>query len=98
MTKYNWEISLEEFSASNRAIRSPQYCEDYFNMHRRHQIGCHYYLYLDEDLNVINPYTKKDRCKKVFARFISTSSREDVLEQAYNYIIDFARQEGLFQI
>jgi len=96
MIKYNWEITLEEFIANNRAIRSPQYCEDYFNMHKKHQIGCHYYLYLDENMNVINPYTKKDQNKKILKNFVSTSSREDVLEQAYNFIIDYANKEDLF--
>ena len=98
MTKYNWELSFDEFSAKNRTIRSPQYCEDYFNIHKRNQIGCHYYLYLDEDLNVINPYTKKDENKKVFKNFISTMSREDVLEKAYDFIILQAKEAGLYEI
>lgn len=97
MIKYNWELTLEEFSLKNRAIRSPQFCEDYYRMNKKHQIGCHYYLYLDEDLNVINPYTKKDENKKVLKGFVSTSSREDVLSQAYEFIIIYAKQEGLIQ-
>lgn len=91
----NWLLTFDEFLAKNRAIRSPQYCEDYFNMHRTHQIGCHYYLYLDKDLNVINPYTKKDENKKVIKNFVSTSSREDVLEKAFLFILNYAQENGL---
>ena len=98
MKEYNWQLDIDTFSKKVRTIRSPQYCENYFNMHRKHQIGCHYYLYLDEDLNVINPYTKKDENKAIFKRFVSTCSREDVIKQAYDFIKEYAKQEGLFDL
>lgn len=96
MSKYIWELEFKIFSEKVKAIRSQQYCDDYYRLGKRLQIGCHYYLYFDENLNIINPYTKKDEGKKVFKSFMSTSSREDVLRQAYNWIIVYARENELY--
>ena len=95
MSKYTWEIDFDTFSKKVKAIRSPQYCEDYYRLGKRHQIGCHYYLYVDENLNIINPYTKKDKGKKVLKSFVSTFSREDVIKQTYDWIMEYATKEGL---
>lgn len=99
MTKIKlWELDFKTFSKKVKTIRSPQYGDDYFTLGKRHQIGCHYYIFLDDNIGIINPYTKKDDGKKVFKRFVSTISREDVLEQAYNFIVDYAQKEGLYDI
>ncbi len=89
-----WELSFKAFSEKVKTIRCPQYCEDYYRLGKRHQIGCHYYLYVDENLNIINPYTKKDEKKKVLKAFTSTTSREDVLSKAYNWILEYAREKN----
>lgn len=96
MSKYSWELDFKTFSDKVKAIRSPQYCEDYFILGKRHQIGCHYYLYVDEDLNIINPYSKKNTGKKVLKSFVSTWSREDVFRQAYVWIICYASKNELY--
>lgn len=92
----NWLLTFTEFSDKVKAIRHPQYYEDYYRLGKKHLTGYHYYLYIDENLNVINPYTKKDQNKKSIAHFISTCSREDVLLQAYNFILIYANDNGLF--
>ena len=96
MNKDTWKLDFKTFSEKVKAIRSLQYCDDYYRHGIRHQIGCHYYLYVDENLNIINPYTKKDSGKKILKSFVSTSSREDVLRQAYNWIIIYARKNELY--
>ena len=96
MSKYSWELDFKTFSDKAKAIHAPQYCEDYYRLGKRHQTGCHYYLYVDENLNIINPYTKKDAGKKVLQYFISTSSREDVFRQAYNWILGYAAKSELY--
>ena len=96
MNKDTWKLDFKTFSEKVKAIRSLQYCDDYYRLGKRHQIGCHYYLYVDENLNIINPYTKKDSEKKILKSFVSTSSREDVLRQAYNWIIIYARENELY--
>lgn len=98
MSKHTWELDFKTFSGKVRAIRAPQYCEDYYRLGKRHQTGCHYYLYVDENLNIINPYTKKDEGKRMYKSFVSTTSREDVMRQAYDFIIAYAKKEGLFDI
>lgn len=92
----NWLATFEEFCTKTKTIRHAEYYEDYFNMHRKHLRGYVYYLYLDADLNVINPYTKKDENKKVLKNFVSTCSREDVLEKAYLFILKYANDNGLY--
>lgn len=96
MSKYTWKLDFKTFSEKVKAIRSLQYCDDYYRLGKRHQIGCHYYLYVDENLNIINPYTKKDSGKKILKSFVSTSSRKDVLRQVYNWIIIYARENELY--
>lgn len=98
MSRYTWELDFKTFSEKARTIRAPQYCEDYCRLGKRHQTGCYYYLYVDENLNIINPYTKKDEGKKVYKSFVSTTSREDVMKQAHDFIIDHAKEKGLFDI
>lgn len=92
----NWLLTFEDFCKKVKAIRHPQYYEDYFRLGKRHLSGYHYYIYIDENLNVINPYTKKDQDKKVLAHFVSTSSREDVLEKSFIFIIQYAKDKSLF--
>lgn len=95
MSKCIWELDFKTFSEKVRAIRAPQYCEDYYRLGKRHQTGCHYYLYVDRYLNIINPYTKKDEGKRVHKSFVSTTSRENVMKQAYDFIIDYAKKRRL---
>ena len=78
MKNHVWVLDFKTFSGKVRAIHNPQYCADYFRLGKRHQIGCHYYLYVDSNLNIINPYTKRDQGKKVLKSFVSTCSREAV--------------------
>lgn len=96
MNKYTWELDLNTFSENVKTIRSPQYCDDYYKLGKRIQIGCHYYLYVDDNLNVINPYTKKDASKKVLKSFVSTSSREEVINEAYKWILIYASKNELY--
>ena len=96
MSKYIWELDFNTFSEKARAIRAPQFCEDYYRLGKRHQTGCHYYLYVDNNLKIINPYTKKDAGKKILNSFVSTISRDDVLRQAYNWILVYAAKNKLY--
>lgn len=96
MSKYTWELDFKTFSDKVKTIRSPQYCDDYYRLGKKHQIGCHYYIYVDENLNIINPFTKKNAEKKVFKSFVSTFSREDVIRKAYNWILVYACENELY--
>lgn len=89
-------MTFEEFNVKFRTINSKQYADDYFKLNARHCVGCHYYLYVSSDLKIMNPYTKKDKNKKCIKSFVSTSSALDVKEQAYLFILESAKQEGLF--
>jgi len=56
-----------------------------------------YRLYVDEDLNLIKPYsTKKDKGKTVLQTFTSYISREDVIRMAYNWILVYAAKNELY--
>lgn len=92
----NWLLTLEEYSKKVRTIRIPDYCEDFYRLGKQRLRCYYYYVYLDENLNTINPYTKKDGGKKVAHRFMSTFSREDAIEQSYNFIVKFAYENGLY--
>lgn len=96
MSKNIWELDFSTFKDTVRAIRAPQYSEDYFRLGKMHQTGCHYYIHLDENLNVINPYTKKDSGKNILKKFVSTMSREDALRQAYRWILEYAAKNELY--
>lgn len=91
-----WLMGFEEFSAKFRTINSKQYADDYFKLNTRHCVGCHYYLYVSSDLKIMNPYTQKDKNKKCIKSFVSTTSALDVKEQAYLFILECAKQGGLF--
>lgn len=92
-----WLMTLEDFCATHKTIRLPQYYEDFYRLGKTHLTGYHYLVYLDEDLQVINPYTKKDEGKSVLKSFISTFSREDALSQAHSFIIGYARENHLLE-
>lgn len=94
----NWLLTFEEFCGKSKTIRHPQYYDDYYRLGKRHISGYYYYLYIGEDLNIINPYTKKDQNKKSIKHFVSTFSREDVLFQAFLFILNYANENGLFDI
>jgi hypothetical protein len=94
--KHIWLMTFEEFNSKFRTINSKQYVDDYYRLNVRHCVGCHYYLYVSSDLKLMNPYTKKDKTKKCIKSFASTSSALDVKEQAYLFILEYAKQEGLF--
>ena len=49
--KYTWLMTYEEFAVKYKATRLPKYYNDIHN--RRVQCGCDYYVYVDEDLNVV---------------------------------------------
>ena len=65
MGRNNWEISYEDFCAITKTIRLPEYYDDYFRLGKTHLRCYRYLIYIDKDLNVINPYTKKDAGKKI---------------------------------
>lgn len=98
MKAYSWELTFEQFSRKTKTVNAPQYADDYYRLNVRHRIGCHYYVYLDDDLGPMNPYTKKDSGKKVFKSFCSTFSREDVLRKAYTFIIKYAKEQSLIDV
>lgn len=89
-------MTIDEFSSNCRTIRFPQKSEDYFRLGKMHVTGCDYYVYVDENLNIVNPYTKKDEDKHVIGRLVSTASREDVIEKAHLFILNTAKEVGLF--
>lgn len=95
--KYNWELSLEEFKSKTKAIRIANRYEDYYRLGKMHTRGYTYYLYLDPDLNTINPFTKKDENKGIIHRFRS-ECRDQVIEDCYKWMIAYAKREGLFEI
>lgn len=91
-----WLMTYEEFAARYKATRSIKYYND---IHNRHvQCGCDYYVYVDEDLNVINPYLEKNRARKVLFTAFSPCSRYDALKKAHQFIIKYATKEGLYDI
>lgn len=91
-----WLMTYEEFAARYKATRSIKYYNDIHN--RRVQCGCDYYVYVDEDLNVINPYLEKNRARKVLFTAFSSCSRYDALKKAHQFIIKYATKEGLYDI
>lgn len=91
-----WLMTFEEFNSKYRTINSKQYADDYYRLGVQHCLGCHYYLYVSSDLQMINPYTKKDKNKKCIKSFVSTASALDAKEKAYLFILEYAKQEGLF--
>lgn len=97
MGRNNWEISYEDFCAITKTVRLPEYYDDYFRLGKTHLRCYRYLIYIDKDLNVINPYTKKDAGKKIIYRACSTSSREDCLSQAFLFIIRYALENEILQ-
>jgi len=94
--KYTWLMSFDEFDKKYKTQNFKQYADDYFSLSKKHCIGCHYYLTISCDLEVINPYTKKDRSKKVLETIVSTCSINDVKQKAFSFIINKAFEFGLF--
>ena len=98
----NWLKTLEEFSAVTRTERFPQMHDAgdirFGLLCKRIQRGCHYRLYIGENLDIINPYsTKKDEGKKVIKTIIDTMSREGAIEKAYYFIVKTAFELGLYE-
>lgn len=97
MSKYNWELPFDAFAKKARTERIPIITEDGKHPTIKHTTGCVYSLYIDENLNMIKPYsTKKDKDKKVLQTFKSYMSREDVIRQAYNWILVYAYENNLY--
>lgn len=90
-----WELSFEEFSRKAKTIRMPNYYDDYYRLGKRHLRGYTYYIYIDENLKTINPYTEKDQGKKCIKRVYDTMSREGVLEKAFIFILQYAFDNDL---
>lgn len=95
MKRNVWLLTFSEFDNSTKTINSKQYADDYFRLGKKHCVGCHYYLYVSTDLEIINPYTKKDRTKKVMKSFCSTFSALEVKQMAYKYILQTAIDNGI---
>lgn len=93
--KDTWLMTFEEFSSRFRTINSKQYADDFYRLNVKHCIGCHYYMYVSSDLEIINPYTKKDKDKKLLMSFVSTSSALDVKYKMYFFILVQANEKGL---
>ena len=91
--KHTWLMTYEEFAVKYKATRFPKYYNDIHN--RRVQCGCDYCVYVDDDLNVINPYIEKNRSKKVIYIAFSSRSRDDDLKKAHQFIIEYATTEGV---
>jgi hypothetical protein len=89
-------MTIDEFSSSIKTIRRPQYYDDAWG-HGKHQKGYHHYLYVDENLEIVNPYTKKDENKRVVKSIVSTCSREDAIEKTYLFILKTANESGLYE-
>lgn len=94
--KYTWLMTFEEFNQKFITQNFKQYADDYFSLSKKHCVGCHYYLTISADLEIINPYTKKDKQKKVLKTIVSTSSIKDVKQQAFEFIIAKALEFGLY--
>lgn len=92
---FYFDMDFIEFEKTVRTINSKQYADDYFRLGKKHQIGCYFYLYVDTDLQIINPMTKKDKGKKVLKSFYSTTSALDCKQKAYDFIIDYATKNNI---
>ena len=90
-------MTFEEFCKTFKTQNSKQYADDYYRLCKTHCIGCYYYLTVSSDLEIINPYTKKDRNKKKLQTFVSTCSIEDVKTKTFDFILKTALEIGLFE-
>ena len=89
-------MTFEEFCTTFKTQNSKQYADDYYRLGKQHCVGCYYYLTASSDLEIINPYTKKDRNKKKLQTFVSTCSIEDVKTKTFAFILKTAFELGLF--
>lgn len=89
-------MSFDDFCSSFKTQNFKQYADDYFRLNQKHCIGCHYYLTVSTDLEIINPYTKKDKGKKVLKTLVSTLSIDDVKRKTFVFILETALSLGLF--
>lgn len=97
MGKNNWELSYEDFCRCTKTIRLPEFYEDYYRLGRRHLHGYRFLIYIDKDINTVNPATKKDAGKIIIHKCCSTVSREDCLSQAFTFILNQAFKNDLLQ-
>jgi hypothetical protein len=95
--KETWLMTFEEFCKKFKTQNSKQYADDYCQLGKQHCVGCYYYLTVSSDLEIINPYTKKDRNKKKLQTFVSTCSIEDVKTKTFAFILKTALEIGLFE-
>ena len=90
-------MTFEEFCKTFKTQNFKQYIDDYYILGKQHCVGCHYYLTVSSDLEIINPYTKKDKGKKVLKTLVSTSSIDDVKKKTFSFILKIAFEIGLFE-
>ena len=95
--KNNWELSYEDFCRCTKTIRLPEYYDDYFRLGKTHLRCYRFLIYIDNELNVVNPSTKKDKDKIIIYKYCSTTSREDCLSKAFLFIVKHALDNGLLQ-
>ncbi len=88
-------MSFEEFCVKFKTQNFKQYVDDYFVLNRKKCIGCHYYMTVSTDLDIINTSTKKDKDKKKLKTFVSTSSALDVKYKTFRFILVTAFENGL---
>jgi hypothetical protein len=83
-----WDMSLEQFISRFKAIRNQKLTQKTSQFSNLKCIGYDYRIYVNpETLEVINPFTKKDKGKK-YKSFFSSVSADHVKELAFNYITD----------
>lgn len=97
MSKYTWELDFNSFANNAKTERMYIRTQDGKHSTITHTTGCMYRLYVDENLNLIKPYSiKKDKGKTVLQTFTSYISREDAIRQAYNWILTYASKNELY--
>lgn len=81
--------SFGKFSKRVKSVNFKKYVQFTASFGSKKQIGCDYYVYVCLDnLEVINPYTKKHSARK-YKSFFSSFSSEDAKRKAYDYIKSF---------
>ena len=91
------DCSFDVFVASFKSIRFEKRRQFGGRMSRTMSCGFDYYMYIDiNTLQPINPYTKKDKGKKVLKTLVSTSNIDDVKRKMFVFILETALSLGLF--
>lgn len=95
---FQFEMTIEDFIKKVRAVRCERRVQYTGQFSRTRSSGFTYQVFVDVDaLEVINPYSKKNKQKKTIC-FNSEHNADTAKRLAYDYIKEKAKDLGLFEI